>query len=53
LVFVVPGKDPATVGFQETFELKIAADGEQTVRRGLLNGWKAEVMRISAQPNHG
>jgi hypothetical protein len=53
LVFAVPGKDASTVGFEEPLESEIAPDGEQALWRGLLNGRKGKVVRISAQPHHG
>ena len=53
LTFVVPGKDAMTVRFQQPFRLKIAADGKQPVWRRMLDGGKAEIARISAQPDHG
>jgi len=33
--------------------LEIAADGKQSVGRRMLDGGKAEIARISAQPDHG
>jgi hypothetical protein len=53
LVFAVPGKDPSTIGFEKPFKAEIASDGEQALRRGLFNGRKGKVVRISAQPHHG
>jgi hypothetical protein len=42
-----------TVGFQEPFSLKVAPDGKQPFRRRMLDARKAEIARISAQPDHG
>ena len=42
-----------TVGFQQPFSLKVAPNGKQSFGRRMLDGGKAEIARISAQPDHG
>jgi hypothetical protein len=42
-----------TIGFEQALGLEVAADGKKSFGRRVLDGGKAEIAGISAQPDHG
>src|SRR5512134_1868196 len=53
LIVVVPGKDAVAVRLEQPLRLQIAADGEEAFRRGPFDRWKAQIVRVAAQSEHG
>jgi len=53
LIVAVPGKDAVSIGFEQPFRLQVATYGEQPIWRCRIDGRKAQIRWVCAEPEHG